>query len=367
MKHIRNYESFKLKRKYENINEEFLGGLVDWFKGLWKNAVDSLKKIGDNPSVPDIKKWVDDNIFNPKNKNFLFKSVIDEFKKKENATNEECFMFIDNILDPQDGAMGKGKLQMLYDNLLKAFGKDNVGPLESIRYIVETIRNRAIKDYNYGGGPDFKVGEDAKIDPDKKTQDLEDNSHIPDFKKVLKDAGDDDKKRKDDVLNWVEKTLIVRLDKYASDIKDSDVVGYLKSKNINTGGDFKVGDEVVYKRDSWNDNAQKIWNEMNDNQRQNPEQEPLKKLIDDGFVAINKIGKIQGDDFLFEGANFTKKKSDILGKITQNEEAKKASEELGKIKNDPEKMKTVSDFASMLRDDSKKDQVEQIKKIISEN
>ena len=57
-------------------------------------------------------------------------------------------------------------------------------------------RNRAIKDYKFAGGPDLKVGTDAKIDPKKINKDMTDTTHLPDFKKVILTAGQDAKKRK---------------------------------------------------------------------------------------------------------------------------------------------------------------------------
>jgi hypothetical protein len=367
MKHIRNYESFKSKRNSENINEEFLGKLADWFKGLWKKAVEGLKKLGENPSTGDLRKWVDDNPFNPKSDTFLFKSIIEEFKKKEEANNEDCLTLIDKILDPQSGAMGKEGLQSLYDNLLQAFGKENLAPLETVKFIIETIRNRAIKDYKYAGGPEFKVGDDAKINPDDKKMDLGDSNHLPDYKKVLQGAGEDNKKRKEVAINWIEKTLMTRLDAYASEVTDEQVSEYLKTKNIEApkgGGDFEVGNTVVYKRDKFNEED---WKKVSDDDKKKTEEGAMKDLQDKEMIGIKKVSKIEGDKISFEDSEFTKERGDILMKVEadKNEEAKKAAESLGKIKDDSEKMKTVADLADMLGDDSKKDQVDQIKKIIS--
>ena len=367
MKYVRNYESFKSNRKSENINEEFLGKLGDWFKGLWKKAVEGLKKLGEDPSTSDLRKWIDDNPFNPTSDTFLFKSIIEEFKNKEESNNEDCLTLIDKILDPQSGAMGKEGLQSLYDNLLQAFGKENLAPLETVKFIIETIRNRAIKDYKYAGGPEFKVGDDAKINPDNKKMDLTDTSHLPDYKKVLQGAGEDNKKRKELAINWVEKTLTTRLDAYASEVTDEQVNEYLKSKNIEApkgGGDFEVGNTVVYKRDKFNEEE---WKKATDEDKKKTDEGVMKDLQDKEMIGIKKVSKIEGDKISFEDADFTKEKADILMKVevNENEDAKKAAESLGKIKDDPDKMKVVSGLADMLGDDAKKDQVEQIKKIIS--
>jgi len=60
MKYLKTYESYR-SSKTKSVNEEFLGKLTDWFKGLWKKAVEGLKKLGDNPSTENLRKWVDDN------------------------------------------------------------------------------------------------------------------------------------------------------------------------------------------------------------------------------------------------------------------------------------------------------------------
>jgi hypothetical protein len=367
MKYLKTYESYR-SSKTKSVNEEFLGKLTDWFKGLWKKAVEGLKKLGDNPSTENLRKWVDDNPFNASSDTFLFKSIMDEFKKKEDANNEDCLSLIDKILDPESGAMGKSGLQPLYDNLLQAFGK-NVAPIETVKFIIETIRNRAIKDYKYAGGQEFKVGVDAKIDPNNKKMDLKDASHLPDYKKVLETAGEDNKKRKEVAIQWVEKTLITRLDKYASEVTDDQVNEYLKSKNIEAtggGGEYKEGETVVYKRDKFNEEE---WKKLTDDDKKKTNEGKMKELQDKEMIGIKKISKVEGDKISFEDADFTKEKVDILMKIEvdQNDEAKKAAESLGKIKEDPDKMKTVASLADMLSDDTKKDKVEQIKKIITEN
>jgi hypothetical protein len=364
MKYVKTFESYKKLRNHP-INEEFLGGLLNFFKNLWNKATEELKKMGDNPSTDDIDKWIETKIFNPSDASYLFKSVIEEFKKKTEANNEDSLTLVAQILDPETGSLGTQGLQPLYDNLLKVYGK-NLAPLETIKFYFETARNKAIKDYKYGGGPEFKVGQEAKISPDAKKMDLADTTHLPDFKKVLQSAGEDNKKKKEIALGWVEKTLTPRLLKYIQEVKPEEVDGYLKSKNIEStpGGEYKTGDTVVYKRDKFNEEE---WKKLTDEDKKKTDEGLMKDLQDKEMIGIKKIKEVTGDDISFEDADFKKKKEDILMKIEvdQNEESKKAAESLGKIKDDPEKMKTVSDLADMLQDDAKKDQVDQIKKIIS--
>jgi len=365
MKYVRTFESFRNK-KSEPINEELLGGLLDFFKNMWGKATEELKKLGDKPKTTDIDNWIETKIFNPSDANYIFKSVTEEFKKKPEANNEDCLTLVDNILDPATGALGAQGLQPLYDNLKNVF-KDNLAPLETVKFYFETVRNRAIKDFKYAGGPDLKVGEEAKIDPNAKKMDLTDTTHLPDFKKILQGAGEDGKKRATDALAWVEKTLVPKLIAYLKEIKPEQVSEYLKSKNIEESsgpGEIVKGDTVVYKRDKFNEEE---WKKVTDDDKKKTNEGPMKDLQDKEMIGIKKVSEVTGDDVSFEDADFKKKKEDILMKIEvdQNEEAKKAAESLGKIKTDPDKMKTVADLADMLQDDAKKDQVEQIKKIIS--
>jgi hypothetical protein len=379
MKYVRDFNNFKSNR--DSVNEEFIGGLMNWFKGLWKKAVENLKKLGDDPSTEDLRKWVDDNPFNSSSESFLFKSVLDEFKKEPSANNEKCLEVIDKILDPESGTLGKSGLQPLYDNLLQAFGKDNVGPLETIKFIMETIRNRAIKDYKYAGGPDFKVGQEAKIDPNAKKMDLTDTTHLPDFKKVLQGAGQDDKNRKELSIGWIEKTLMTRLDKYASEVTDQQVQEYLKSKNIksSSGGDGMTYDKlkdfydkktpVIYKLKGFN---QANWDKLTDEEKKNPEKEPASKLV--GVKTINAIDDQDTDQsltFLDKDDNPTIKKGykDIIG---PSEEKADGQEDLVKTLSDlktknPEAIKKMSTIANLYNDpEANKDKIAEIEKQLRE-
>lgn len=364
MKYVRTFESFKSK-KLEPVNEELLGNLVNFFKNLWAKATEELKKLGDNPKTEQIDNWVETKIFNPSDTNYIFKSVTDEFKKKPEANNEDCLTLVDNILDPITGALGTQGLQPLYDNLKNVF-KDNLAPIETIKFYFETIRNRAIKDFKYAGGPDLKVGQEVKIDPKSKKMDLTDTTHLPDVKKLLQSTGEDKKKKKDTIIAWVEKTLIPKLIAYLKEIKPEQVTTYLTTKGIESKGDvgeLVKGDTVVYKREKFNEDE---WKKVTDEYKKKTEEGPMKDLQDKEMIGIKKIKEITGDDISFEDVDFKKKKDDIIMKVEvdQNEEAKKAAESLGKIKTDPDKMKTVADLADMLQDDTKKAQVDQIKNIL---
>ena len=381
MKYIRNYDNFKENQ----VNEELFGGIIDYFKNMWSKAIGELKKLGDDPAIDKVSEWVDDNPFNPSSKFYLFKTIMENFSKEAEPNNEDCLKLIDSILDPETGALGKEGLQPMYDNLLKAFGKDTA-TLEIVKYSIEKIRNRAIKDYKYAGGPDLKIGDpDAKVDPNAKKMDLTDSSHLPEFKKVLQDAGEDSKKRKESVINWVNKTLLVRLDKYASEINPDEVENYLKSKNMEApeGGGEEDGVEamtyeklkeyfdkkvpVIYKLKDFD---QKMWDGFSDDEKKNTGEEPASKIV--GVKKIESLNDQDKEDsvvFLDKDGqpNIKKAYSDIIGPASgdESDEKAKAAEALGKIKDDPEKMTKVSKYAEFLQDEANKDKLTEIETIIN--
>lgn len=349
MKYVNTFESFKDKRN-EIVNEEFLGGLLNAFKSMWKNATQELKKLGEKPTMGQIDKWVEENTFNRNSSNYLFKSIMSEFKKKSEASTEDCLKLVEDIIDPDTGALGTQSLQPFYDSLLKIFGK-NLVPLETIKYYFQTARDRAIKDYKYAGG-------NRTVKPEDKITDIDDVTHLPDLKKILKPAPDE--KRKELTYNWVEKNLLPRLLKYIQEIKPEQVDKYLQSKNIDVSGssDYKVDDNVIYLLKG---KTKENWSKLSDEEKAKPEQEPANMV-----VGVHKIAKVDGNTLtLFDKANMptiVKTMDEIISKTSDNQsqEAKDAAIELGKIKGDPEKMKIVSSVAKALADPAKKVEIEKI-------
>jgi hypothetical protein len=362
-KYIRKFESFK-KNRYNSVNEELLGGIINFFKNMWNKAMEELKKLGPDPDAEEVSTWIADNPFNPADNNYLFKNIIEEFKKQPQANDQACLQLIDNILNPETGVLGKQGLQPLFDNLDKAY-KDEPATPQMVRFCLEIVRNKAIKQYKYAGGPDLKIGE-AKIDPKKITLDLKDMNHLPDLKKLLT-AATDDKKKKDATLIWTEKTLLVQIDKYADEIKQEDVDAYLKSKGIEAPeggpeGGYKVGDNVVYKREKFD---QAKWDALTDDDKKKPNEGKMKELQAEA-IGIKKISKIEGDKVSFEGADFTKTMDDILMKT---EEARAEGQEdlvktLGDVKaKNPDAIKKISDVANLYKDpDANKDKIAEIEK-----
>ena len=365
MKYVKSFESHRNSSKIEPVNEELFGGIINFFKGLWAKAMEELKKLGEDPDTTEVKDWIADNPFNPADSSYLFKSVMDEFKKKPEANDQDALTLVDSILNPETGVLGKQGLAPLYENLKKTYPPQDGEPMSSqvatFEYVFNTIRNKAIIQYK------FAASTDGKVDPKKINIDLKDMTHLPDVKKLLT-AATDGKKKKDAIINWCDKTLFPQLDKIADAITEDEVNKYLETKKIpvpeaGPEGGYKVGDNVVYKREKFD---QAKWDALTDDDKMKPNEGKMKELQVDG-IGIKKISKIEGDKISFEGAEFTKTMGDILMKT---EEVKAEGQEdlvkkLGDLKTkNPENIKKVGTFVDFISDEANKDKVAEIDKII---
>ncbi len=368
-KYVRNFESFRNDVKLNSINEELLGGVMNFFKNMWGKAVEEVKKLGKNPSADQLEEWIDKNPLNPKDDSYLLKGVMDEFMKKPEANEQDCLDLIKNILDPQVGSLGKQGMQTLYDGLLKAFGKETP-TLDIVKYYMETMRNRAIKDYKYAGGPDLKVGTDAKVDDKKIIIDMKDTTHLPEFKKAILAAQQDNKKRKQLAMDWVNKILVVRLDKYLLELagKEQELEAYLKSvgKESPEGvGEIKPGESVIYKREKFSEDE---WKKLTDDDKKKPGEGKMKELEDKEMIGIKKVKAVNGDEVSFEDADFKKTTGDILGKV-EGEKAEGQDDlvkTLGELKTkNPEAITKMGDVAKLYQDpDANKDKIAEIEKLL---
>lgn len=224
MKHLRTYHDFK-----NSINEELLGGMLNLLKGLWGKSVDELDKIGESPSYKDIKKWISDNPFNPSDNNYIFKGIMDDFLKKKEVNDEDCLSLIEKAIDPATGAIGIQGLNPLIDILKKKYepkkGEKESSQLACFEFILSTVRTKTIIKFKYAGGPS-----DGKVDPNKRNMDINDTTHLPDVKIILKKSKDVDKKK--NIMDFMNKIMFPQIDKFVDEIKDDDIKKYLDSKKI---------------------------------------------------------------------------------------------------------------------------------------
>ena len=185
MKYVKSFESHKNSKKQEPVNEELLGGVINFFKNLWNKAVAELEKLGDKPKQEDITNWISKNTLNPADDSYMFKQQMDDFKKKPEANDQDCLTLVDGILNPETGALGKQGLQPMMDTLNKKYPPKQGETMHWIpadtQYVFQVVRNKAIVQYKFAGGP-----ADGKVDPKKINVDLKDVIHLPEFKKLKK-------------------------------------------------------------------------------------------------------------------------------------------------------------------------------------
>jgi|688.fasta_scaffold323457_1 hypothetical protein len=368
MKYVKSFESHKNSKKQEPVNEELLGGVINFFKNLWNKAVAELEKLGDKPKQEDITNWISKNTLNPADDSYMFKQQMDDFKKKPEANDQDCLTLVDGILNPETGALGKQGLQPMMDTLNKKYPPKQGETMHWIpadtQYVFQVVRNKAIVQYKFAGGP-----ADGKVDPKKINVDLKDVIHLPEFKKLLT-AAVDGKKKKEVTITWVEKNLIPQLVKFEQAITGDELDKNLADKKITFTGtgegevavDYKVGDTVVYKREKFD---QVKWDALTDDDKKKPEEGKMKELQAEQ-IGIKKISKIEGDKISFEGADFTKTMADLIMKSEVEAEGQEdLVKKLGELKTkSPENIKKVGSYVDFISDEANKDKVAEIDKII---
>lgn len=368
MKYVKSFESHKNSKKQEPVNEELLGGVINFFKNLWNKAVAELEKLGDKPKQEDITNWISKNTLNPADDSYMFKQQMDDFKKKPEANDQDCLTLVDGILNPETGALGKQGLQPMMDALNKKYPPKQGETMHWIpadtQYVFQVIRNKAIVQYKFAGGP-----ADGKVDPKKINVDLKDVIHLPEFKKLLT-AAVDGKKKKEVTITWVEKNLIPQLVKFEQAITGDELDKNLEAEKITFTGtgegevaaDYKVGDTVVYKREKF---VQEEWDKITDDEKKKPNEGKMKELQAEQ-IGIKKISKIEGDKISFEGADFTKTMADLIMKSEVEAEGQEdLVKKLGELKTkSPENIKKVGSYVDFISDEANKDKVAEIDKII---
>ncbi len=391
MKLIRTYESYKKnKNKIEEpVNEEFFGAVVNFFKNLWNKAVEELKKLGENPTPEKLDEYIEKNAMNPSDVTYLFKGVIDNFKKTPEAESETCLKLVGDILDPATGTLGEQGMGEFIKSLDKLYPK-NKKPVEVMRFYLETARNKAIKDFKYAGGPDLKVGQPAKIDPKLIKMDLTDMTHLPEVKKLLTAAGQDAKKKHDSTLAWVEKTLVPKLVGYVKAIKPEELDAYLETKKIDSGGE---GGSIIL---NWGDVEMELQPRKTADQGgagiynfQVIKSTSKKLIVKEGeelltviegvakkgeSIKLTELLRAGKPDPLKEYETGKLEKIVVDGKEVDNHEMGEAKAEgqddlvkkLGDLKTKkPEDIKKVSDYVDFISDEANKDKVAEIDKILN--
>lgn len=357
MKHVRKFESFK-NNKLDKINEEFILGAIKGalskvmaaFGNTFKDFSNDFKKMFKEDDPNSIKGIIMTN----------FNQAVDGAQKTlgdkavdEASVNGLMDMITTNLRKLADG---------LDKDIVAALGKDKVsGPKDVAKAIL--IGSKEAGWAGIVGLLDPSKAAESGIKTNYKYSKV---AYETALTAAAKSSPNDTLKARKDAANKfldnMQKDIQSQLDKEFTEEEVQKIYDDAKKKGGQTT-EYKVGDNVVYKRDKFD---QAKWDALTDDDKKKPNEGKMKDLQVDG-IGIKKISKIEGDKISFEGADFTKTMDDILMKTegTESEDAKKAAESLGKIKNDPDKMKKVATFSDFLQDEKNKDKVAEIEKLMA--
>jgi len=331
MKHIYNYTDFK-------TNEEFLGGILNFFKGLWKKVAAELQKLEDDPNK--IKEYIINNTLNPKSPNSIFQKEIDTFNKTSGG-NKDAFVLVDSILNKDTGILGKQGIGLLFSD--KSLQGDKMKTKRiTFEYVINSVRDQISKNVKYT----------------KPNEDVNDTTYLPSLKEVLKKnapvaaqggtqstiAGappvqggtqstppnpnakppakvegkverfvfrmNEDQnqaevgKNKENVITWLMSNIITPMVEAVKAIREDDIKAAVAKGGGSSVGEYKVGDTVRYKMKTF------VEGTPPDDQKES--------------VGNKQIIKIEGDNYTFKdkkGVEFTKTKDQIIGKAEGDETA----------------------------------------------
>ena len=386
-----------------NTNEEFLGGIINFFKGIFKKMAAQIQKLNDDPNT--IKDFILKNLLDPNSQTSLFKKELENFttdSESKPVDDAACFKLIDSILNKDSGVLGKqGIGTLLADKALQ--GDNQKTKRITIEYIINTARDQVskkigydpskVKDANYIKGLNiFKAQTGAVTGATtgnvssavvynytfmQKIYELEETGQpgapqpgapqggaekpqpgagTIDAKKatdaVKKDGAPDGtentnapatNEKVETVKKWVTDNIINTMNAYVKAIKEDDIKAAV-AKGGASVSEYKVGDFVKYKMKGFNPKL-------------NAEQQT-------DLVNTKKIDKIEGDTYFFtddKGVPFQKTKEDIIGKVEGNDgpEVVDLKTELGKIKAKPELLTKILAYTKWIEEHPNEPYVEQ--------
>jgi hypothetical protein len=405
MKYIKKYESFK-KQNSEPVNEEFLGKLIGGIKGLFKKAQERTNKAEGGKEVEVIyQKYltmitselaktaqIDLNVMaaskgdlpaadGATTNDANAKLAVDTLKKKKAVMDQivqkikaMALKEMDAVLVKFKGAAANPQLKIIIDTkkdqfemdylnaqiayLDKAGDKTMVAAISKERDALSKSIEDDFKDFDTAKAVTYAVGDeviyllqDKKPEEYDKTKKPEDQKAIVGVHKIAELDGDNFTLEDEKGEPTIKKT-------------GKEIMG--KVEGGEPAEEYKVGDNVIYKRGKFNEES---WKKITDDDKKKPNEGPMKDLQDKEEIGIKKISKIEGDKVSFEDADFTKTMADILGKVeggAQVEGQEDLQKKLGEMKSKPEELKKVSKYVDFMSDEKNAAKVEEIEKIIGE-
>ena len=354
---------YKYNEFNEPVNEELLGGLVNFFKNLFKKMTDEINKLENDPNK--IKDYVVNNMLNFKSANSLFKTEYDNFIKNTKKLTDQAGQidavknFINEIMGPKNGILGDAGINKLFTD--KSMQGDKIKPKRiAIQFIINTTRNAVAKSIAYNPA-------NLKFERNETGQFI-DKTILKGIKAILPQ----DTKTPVNIPNvqkWIETNIFVAMQNAAKavtedQIKDAQQKGGVK---VETAGGpmtydrlkefFDSGTEVIYLL------KDKSIDEYDKNKT--PEQQT-------DIVGVKKINSLNDQDkpdsvvFLDKNGQPTIKKSyeEIIGPaktVAGGETEQKLKDSLGKLKDNKDAMATILKLSDLLNDPTKTDAVNKIK------
>jgi hypothetical protein len=283
MKYIKKYDKFK----DSSVNEEFVGAMLKALGGLIKKAFQNLRDSW--------KKW----------------NTEDEAKKGISAQ-------LDIIAKNCTDSINKAESKAAIEEAKTAFNNEINALAQQLLKDLQTIKEEAGE-----GKKDILLAVAASI---SKLSNLINAAKTGNIAKQIatfqtqKDLANDEKKliakQKPLEIQIINNSIAEIKKIFADPDKFKEVMGEYKEtnkiQNSKPSEEYKVGDNVIYKREKFDEEQ---WSKLTDDQKKKPDEEPMKKFQDDEMIGIKKIKEIKGEDVSFEDADFTKKLSDLLGKV----------------------------------------------------
>ena len=283
MRYIKKYDKFK----DSSVNEEFIGAMLKALGGLIKKAFQNLRDSWKKWNTEDeAKKGISSQL------DIIAKNCTDSINKAENkAAIEEAKTAFNNEINALTQQLLKD-LQAIKEEAGE--GKKDI--LLAVAASISKLSNliNAAKTGNIAKQiATFQTQKDLANDEKKliaKQKPLEIqiiNNSIAEIKKIFTDP--------------------VKFKQIMDEYKEAN-----KIENSKPSEEYKVGDSVIYKRDKF---EEEDWSKITDEDKKKPNEGPMKELQDGEQIGIKKIKEIKGEDVTFEEADFTKKLSDLLGKV----------------------------------------------------
>ena len=357
---------YKYNEFTESVNEELLGGLVNFFKNLFKKMNDEITKLANDPIK--IKEYVVNNMLNYKANNSLFKVEYDNFLKKiKDAKLDQSGQinavkdFINEIMGPKNGVLGEAGVNKMFSD--KSMQGEKIKPKRiAIQFIINTARNTVAKQIAYNPA-------NLKFDRNESGQFL-DKTILKGLKAILPQ----DTKTKVDITkvqNWFQTSLFLAMQNATKAITEDQIREAQQKGGVKVeGGETPMTYDKL--KEFFDDKIPVIYLRDGHTKDQYDPKKPNDQQTDIiGVKEISDLEKGKEQELVYfksEKGEFSKKYDEIIGagkkEGAAGGNAQKAKEALGKIANDEEKMGKVATFAEFITNDANKDKIGEIDKII---